>query len=463
MIRSLALAASSLVLLCACSQAAQAPEPAAETEPVQAPDPALEGIWQGVLEAGSQTLRLELEVDLSGSEPAITLTSLDQGGARFAMREVTLEGSNMSFATPGMALSYVGVLEEGRITGTFNQGGLSAPLTFQPRMSEQDRDTASGEAGLAANEQLFVVSGSDGEQVGILTTPETVRAGVVILSGSGPQDRNGLIADQPVYAALAQVLADQGVASLRLDDRGTGETTLPAPVAPEDLAGDAARALMAMQAHTGQTCSGFVGHSEGGLIALQAAQTSAPDFIVSLAGMHLDMRTTLYAQSEAILRASGQGEAAVEANRALQTAVFEAIETAAVGEAPAAIEAALTGLGTPVAMAQQQGAIWGQPYAVEMFKIDPDALAAAYAGPLLVFFGETDTQVLADLNSEALRAARGDLPTEIIVVDGVDHLFQDNETGVPSLYGAAGHALSPTAIAAFEPGIQTLIDETCSD
>lgn len=462
MIRMLALAASSLTLLTACSQPVERAEPVVQTEPLQAPDAALAGRWGGVLEAGSQTLRLELDVDLSGAEPTIVLTSVDQGGASFPMREVRFDGTSVYFATPGMALSYQGVLEAGVITGTFNQGGLSAPLVFEPLQAGMETQLEPPVPTLLPNEQAFAVSGPDGELVGVLTTPERVRAGVVILSGSGPQDRNGLMFDQPVYAALAQLLATQGIASLRLDDRGVGETTVPAPQSPDDLAGDASRALAALQLATGQTCSGFVGHSEGGLIALKAVETSQPEFIISLAGMHLDMQTTLYAQSEAIHRASGLGDAAIAANRVLQTAVFEAIETAALGQAPAAIEAALIEAGAPEALARQQGAIWGQPYAVAMFREDPNALAAAYAGPMLVFFGENDTQVLADLNTQALELARDALPTEIHVIEGVDHLFQDNETGAPAQYGAAGHPLSPTAISAFESHIGELIDETCS-
>lgn len=462
MIRMLALTASALTLLTACSQAPQTAEPVVQAEPVQAPDPALAGRWGGVLEAGSQTLRLELDVDLSGAEPTIVLTSVNQGGASFPMRQVQLDGSNMSFATPGMALSYQGVLENGVITGTFNQGGLSAPLEFEPLQADMETQVEPPVPTLLPNEQAFTVSGPDGDLVGVLTTPETLRAGVVILSGSGPQDRNGLMFDQPVYAALAQLLAGQGIASLRLDDRGVGETTMPAPQSPDDLADDASRALVALQSATGQTCSGFVGHSEGGMIALKAVETSQPEFIISLAGMHLDMQTTLYAQSEAMHRASGLGDEAIVANRVLQTAVFEAIEIAAPGQAPAAIEVALIEAGAPETLAQQQAAIWGQPYAVAMFREDPTALAAAYPGPMLVFFGENDTQVLADLNTQALQRAREGLSTEIHVVTGVDHLFQDNETGAPAHYGAAGHPLSPTAIATFESQIGEFIDEACS-
>ena len=120
-----------------------------------------------------------------------------------------------------------------------------------------------------------------------------------------------------------------------------GASDAPAPLSPADLADDAVRALDVLQAETRLSCVGYLGHSEGGYLALLAANESDADFVISLAGQHQDMETLLYDQSEALIRASGQGDAAVEANRVRQRAVFEAIATAAPGEAPAAIEAAL--------------------------------------------------------------------------------------------------------------------------
>jgi len=463
MIRLSITALCALGLLSGCNAPAERatpPVPPEFTAPSALPDPGVAGRWLGVLDAGSRSLRLQIDISLDGYEPTIVLTSLDQAGAQFPMRLVRLDGKQVHFSTPGLALRYDGVLEDGRIVGTFNQGGLTTELVLEPveAVSTSEEDAAASDP----REQGFEVALPDGVLKGTLLIPDTAQASVVLLSGSGPQDRDGMMAGQPVYAALARTLADVGIASLRLDDRGVGESQAPAPLAPADLAADAALALATLREATDLSCAGFVGHSEGGFIALMAAEQAQPDFIISLAGQHQPMEALLYEQSERMIRAAGQGEAAVAANRALQTAVFEAMRSAPPGEARAAIEAALIAAGAPQALAEQQAAIWGQPYAVAMMQTDPDAYAAAYRGPLAALFAERDLQVSAKTMASALREARGDRPTRIDSVEGVDHLFQDSETGLPSDYGAAGHALSPRAMTAIQAMAEESVRTGCA-
>ena len=461
---SLALVPFALMLASCDAQAPEASTPqaqSAEQDMTAAPaDPGFAGDWAGVLDAGVRTLDLELEIDLEGEEPSIILISVDQGGARVPMDIVRFDGANLHFSTPGMALQYDGVLEDGVITGTFNQGGLNAPLVFERLAERQDEASA---ADVYGEGEVVEVALADGHLEGVITTPDAPRAGLVLISGSGPQDRDGNIAGQPVYAAIADALAEAGMASLRYDDRGVGGSQAPAPLSPAELAEDAVRAMDVLKAQTGLSCMGYLGHSEGGYLALLAANGSDADFVISLAGQHQDMETLLYDQSEALIRASGQDEAAVEANRERQTAVFEAIANAAPGEAPAAIEAALIETGLPEAFARQQGAMWGQPYAVAMFAGDPAAAAADFNGPVLGLFGERDLQVLPENAQAALLQARGDKPTRTVIVPGVDHIFEDSETGAPQEYGAAGHALSPTAWAMLVEETRTLIDQACAD
>ena len=147
----------------------------------------------------------------------------------------------------------------------------------------------------------------------------------------------------------------------------------------------------------------------------------------------------------------------------MQRLVFEAIANAAPGEAPAAIEAVLVESGLPPRMAAQQGAMWGQPYAVAMFAADPAAAAAAFEGPVLGVFAEKDLQVLPENAQAALLDARGDRPTRTVIVPGVDHIFEDSETGSLQEYGAAGHALSPTARDILIDETRALIDQACTD
>ncbi len=442
---------------------------------VQAVDVADEGVasdlagrWTGELDVRVATLRLDLVLEAEGDGLSGQLISVDQGNAVIPLDTVSLDGAAFRFDASAIGASYEGVTtSDGTIEGSFTQRGQSFELTFE-RVAA-DAEASAPEARQPTEPDTLVAvthpeTGAIHQLAGTLTQPEEgARAGVVILSGSGSQDRNGTIAGQPLYAAWAELLAEQGVASLRLDDRGVGGSDAVIPASPDDLALDAASALEVLRLETGLECVGFVGHSEGGWVGLLAGPSADADFVVSMAGMHERMETTLIRQSEAIIRASGGGRAAVAANRRLQEAVFSVLRVAGPDDnISGQIEDALTGAGAPSDLAQSQAAIWGQPYAAASFQMDPGEAAAAYAGPVLALFGETDTQVLAGPNAQALLASRPNAQTRTVTVEGVDHLFQINETGAPGNYGSAGHAIAPGAAQVFADEVRTLLDQACA-
>ncbi|MEE2565312.1 alpha/beta hydrolase family protein [Hyphobacterium marinum] len=322
---------------------------------------------------------------------------------------------------------------------------------------------------LAASDRIdheFEVESGSVALTGTLRLPEGdgPAPAILLLNGSGPQDRDATIAGHRVFGVLADTLAERGIASLRLDDRGVGGSDAVAPDSPYDLAEDAAAALRALRADPGVSgeCAAILGHSEGGLIAFLAAEEAHPAYIITLAGMAGTMAETLYEQSEALILAAGGGPAGADANRVLQDAMFAVMRTTPAEEAPAALEAALIERGFPEDGARQQGAIWGQPYALAGLDLDPSEAMAAYDGPVHAFFGERDLQVLPEPNAARIREARGDLPTEVTVIDGVSHLFQDAETGLPDEYASAPHAMAPRALEAIADAAEALIGQACN-
>jgi pimeloyl-ACP methyl ester carboxylesterase len=440
--------------LVACSDAPTAESDVASTENQAAFT--YEGDWSGVLDVGSAQLRLVLEV--RGDEAA--LISLDQGGARMPL-EVTQRDAD-AFAGTIASVGASMVLEPihpDTLSGTFSQGGGTFELTLE-------RDLAAAplpDAGEAVDD--FIVMSGDVRLAGTLDIPGDGSAypALLLLNGSGSQDRNSTVAGQPVFEALADALAARGIATLRLDDRGVGGSDLVVPATPHDLADDAVAAMGSLQEAQGidAQCVGLLGHSEGGLIAFLAADAANPAFIISLAGMHGTMAETLYEQSEALFLASGAGQAAADQNRALQDAMFAVMRDDNVEDYPAALTDALVALGFPEDAAAQQGAIWGQDYAIAALDLDPANAMRGYAGPVHGFFGERDLQVLAGPQSTHLLAAREGLPTQITVVPGVNHLFQDAATGLPQEYGNAPHAMSPDALDLITDAAEDLIAQAC--
>ncbi|MNJ24583.1 Alpha/beta hydrolase family protein [compost metagenome] len=244
---------------------------------------------------------------------------------------------------------------------------------------------------------------------GTLLTPEgETRAAAVILPGSGPTDRDGNSPQFGIragtYRLLAEGLAERGVASIRIDKRGIGESTAAGP-AEADLRFSAyvedARAWAAeAAAKTGRPCAWLIGHSEGALVALAAA-ANGDDKVCGLVLL------------------SGAGRPAGAVLREQLAALPEPLKTQAYG-AVADLEAGRT-VGDPPASLAALFRPSVQPYLISWLALDPAKLAADYEGPIFIGQGATDPHVgVAD--AEAPKAAQP--RAERVIWDGVNHVLK---------------------------------------
>lgn len=267
-----------------------------------------------------------------------------------------------------------------------------------------------------------------------LLTPEgPTRAVAVILPGSGPTDRDGnspggLVAS--TYRLLAEGLAEQGVATVRIDKRGVGQSG-PAMIAEQDLTFqtyiDDARAWAAEAARiTGQPCVWLIGHSEGSQIALAAAQDGNPSVcgLVLLAGAGRPAGVILRDQLRAGLPET------------LLAPAFAVLDELEAGRTVTNAPPELAGLFRPSV----------QPYLISWIGLDPTDLIRVYEGPVMIGHGSTDIQVgMVDAN--ALSAAR---PTAHLVVwDGVNHVLKlapADRAGNIATYGNPDLPLAPGVV-----------------
>jgi pimeloyl-ACP methyl ester carboxylesterase len=307
---------------------------------------------------------------------------------------------------------------------------------------------------------------------GTLTTPEGEGpfAVVVLVSGSGPQDRDeslGPMIPMKPFALLADGLTRAGIAVLRYDDRGVGESGGNfATASTFDFATDAESAInyLLTRDDINPDEIGLIGHSEGGLVAaMLGARNEDLDFIISLAGPGVPGTEVLLLQNEKIILAEGGTQADVDAQIAFLNEMFAVLDD------PAAIEQltyerALAELETlseeqraqfgdaeqyARMVAQQSAQQYGQGWFESFLTYNPAPDWAQTTVPVLAIFGGMDVQVDAEQNAPAVEAAlteAGNEDFEIVTLPDANHLFQPTETGAISEYETLPNAFTPDLI-----------------
>ena len=249
------------------------------------------GFWNGVLSVGGKNIKIEFEI-LEQQEKVVGKMSAQ--GVKGIPVEVVVGESGMEMQVEQLGMKYSGVKMGNNIMGTFEQHGVSAPLVLFPGKREINRPQTPKAPYPYNTEEVSFANAAEGATLtGTITYPvgyEKMKAKnvpvVVMVTGSGTQNRDEEIFDHKPFAVIADWLARNGIASLRYDDRGAGGSSRPVEGATsENNAADAKSAVAFVKGLKTFGKVGVLGHSEGGTIALMLAGERIPDFIVSLAGV----------------------------------------------------------------------------------------------------------------------------------------------------------------------------------
>ena len=260
------------------------------------------GTWSGKLDVQGTKLSLVFHLD----EENPTMDSPDQGTKGIPIEVTRTAAGSITIKVPSIGATYEGLWLIKQIAGTFKQMGASLPLTLTPGEEKLNRpQTPQGPFPYAQEEVSF--ANGDAVLKGTLVLPEGCSRKtpvLIMITGSGLQNRDEEIYEHKPFAVIADALARAGIATLRYDDRGFGESTGDlVHCTTEDMKNDAIAGIGLLRERFDRV--GIIGHSEGGTIALMLAAEKKADFIVSLAGMVVSGKETLLWQNRVSLAAAG--------------------------------------------------------------------------------------------------------------------------------------------------------------
>lgn len=420
----------------------------------------LQGLWTGAINAGILTLRVALHIDKNGTGK---LDSLDQHIAGIPVTDIKVEMYRITFRVDSFHATYAGiVMDDGnRLDGEWNQGTdlplvlmrdgltqkLKRPQTPQPPFpyTEQDVKYPSYARNVFLDGTLSIPNGAG------------PFPGVVLITGSGPQDRDESILGHKPFWVLADYLARRGVVVLRSDDRGTGKSSGRFNGSTtRDFADDVGGAVRFLRSREFVGRIGLIGHSEGGLVAPMVASDPALGgndvaFLVLLAAPGVPGDQVVIEQQILVSRAMGLPETLIEKNREREEKIISIARTESdPALARSRMRAALGEFAAgPANLLDSRFEESTTPWFRFLISYDPGPALRALKQPVLALNGSLDVQVPPAQNLPAITwelEAGGNKDYEVVKLAGLNHFFQTATTGSPAEYGEIEETISPAVL-----------------
>lgn len=417
----------------------------------------LVGYWEGTLEVNGIELRIGFKIQNEGGNLKTTMDSPDQGAFDLTCNSTTYEESVLEVNMSQMGVTYKGKLVGEVIEGTFYQAGREIELNLKQGAAQGQTakpQEPKGPFEYSVEKVVFENKSANIKLAGTLTLPKDCNncSAAILISGSGAQDRDETILGHKPFWVIADYLTTQGIAVLRFDDRGVGESTGQfAGSTSADFMTDVEAAFKFLQEQEGiaKDKIGLIGHSEGGLIApMLAAQNKEVAFIISLAGPGTMGKDLLPEQAKLIAEANGASEQEVKETyeitkkvcnliakekdiEKLKAKIRKIIEDDNTSEAE--IEAALN----------QYTSNWFRFF----MSYDPRKDWKKVQCPVLALNGAKDLQVPADENLRGIeKALKKNKQLKLMKFKGMNHLFQTCESGSPLEYAKLEETFSRTVL-----------------
>lgn len=435
------------------------------------------GAWSGSLQLGGSQLRVVLNITKTANGYTSTLDSPDQGAKGIPVSNTLFENGKLNIEISAAGIAYSADFHNDTFVGTFKQSGKEFPLTLtkgdvvtEPSKRPQEPQKPYP---YYSEEVTFDNLKAQITLAGTLTLPQKKGKfpAVILISGSGPQNRDEELLGHKPFLVIADYLTRHGIAVLRFDDRGVGQSKgVFKGATSADFASDVESAVAYLKTRQDIRQIGLMGHSEGGLIAPMVAATNANvAFIVLLAGTGIRGDKLLLMQQELIARANGENENDIALGKKVNEKAFDLIVKSTDSEQlkndlTAYLTQALKenptmkppGVSNEVFIAQEVTTTT-TPWFRYFMKYDPVSNLKKVKCPVLTLNGEKDLQVPAKENLSAIESALkegGNNKITTKMYAGLNHLFQECKTGSPAEYPTISQTFSPAVMEDFTQWIK---------
>jgi pimeloyl-ACP methyl ester carboxylesterase len=445
---------------------------------------AIEGIWLGTLQVPGANLRIAITISETPSNTyQASMTSIDQGSGELPMNELVLADRRLLVKATDLGVEIEGIIdvENGLFDAEFRQGPGKFPLLFRrvdalPTLSRPQEPKRPFP--YLEEEVEYENSGAGVTLAATLTYPNSGGPfpAVVLLTGSGPQNRDEELFGHKPFLVLSDYLTRRGIAVLRADDRGVGgsggdfKTCTTADFAGDALAG--VEYLMSRKEIDPKRI-GLVGHSEGGMMApIAASQSSDVAFIVLMAAPGTPFGDVILFQKMLKRKNAGVSEEGLMLHRTWMRRVYE-IAASDVDDDTAAerirslyadlSETERASLGKTADSVERDIAFCVNPWRRYAFQYDAQAVLMQVPCPVLAINGAKDMQVPSQENLAGIRAALeagGNHRFLVKELADLNHLFQTANTGEESEYNEIDETISPHAMQTISAWIKNQTVET---
>lgn len=431
------------------------------------------GEWNGVLKVQSMQLRLVFHITKTDSAYKATMDSPDQGAKDIPMSKASYENQVLTVEMAAANIQYTGKIDStGNVIGTFHQSGQTFPLNLSRNAIEKaevKRPQNPAKPYPYYSEEVTIVNPKANITLaGTLTLPskEGKYPVVVLITGSGPQNRDEELMGHKPFLVISDYLTRNGIGVLRYDDRGTYDSKGNfARSTTFDFATDVESAVSYLKTRKeiDKKHIGLIGHSEGGIIApMVAVNCKDVHFIVLMAGTAIPGSELLILQQEAIGKASGIAEDKLKAASVINSSAYKIVEQSADS---ATVAKKLTeylsqkmkenpdkdipkGSNAEDIIKQEITQITS-PWIMTFIKYNPAPMLEKVKCPVLAINGSKDLQVPSKVNLPAIESALkkgGNTKFTIKELPGLNHLFQECKTGLPAEYSEIEQTISPLAL-----------------